>query len=268
MDDESFLLISEEPAAENAEASAPDAAPASPSEQKKTKNAGRARYLLAGVVVLALAAVGAAHLCGLALQGAREKKQTARQAVLAEYNRYLIPVAAIDMEPFDDVTAADPADLVELAVWTVLHGNPDPAAFSHAEDGSLLLPEEMVGQAFADYFGTGVSPQHQTVEGYGYRFVYDESRRAYRIPLSTITPVYTPRVTNAEARGDTLVLTCGFVNAGVYQQDPVSGDLTAPAPDKYMYITLRTADGARYISAVQTAAVPETAAVPPATDAP
>ncbi len=263
MNDEGFILISEEPAdrpAQTKTASAP--------ETGKKKEKSKTLYLIAGVLVLALSVVGVLRLLGLAAGSLQEKKRQAAQEKLSEYNRYLIPVAAVDMEPFDDISAADPARLIELAVWTVLNNNPDPAGFSYAEDGSLLVPVDAVGQAFADYFGVGVAPVHQTVEGYGYRFVYDPARAAYRIPLATITPVYLPRVTNEEERGDTVVLTCGFVNAGLYAQDPVSGELTEPAPDKVMFITLRTAGGARYISAVQTAAVPETAMIPPATEAP
>ena len=263
MNDEGFVLISEEPADRPA-----NAPPAPAPETGKKKEKSKTLYLIAGVLVLALSVVGVLRLLGLAAGSLQEKRKQAEQAKLAEYNRYLIPAAAVDMEPFDDVSAADPARLIELAVWTVLNGSPDPAGFSYAEDGSLLLPVDAVGQAFADYFGVGVVPVHQTVEGYGYRFVYDPARAAYRIPLATITPVYIPRVINAEERGDTVVLTCGFVNAGFYEQDPVSGEPEEPAPDKYMYITLRTAGGARYISAVQTAAVPETAMIPPATDAP
>lgn len=264
MNNDGFILISEEPATERPVET--NAAPAPEPVKKKEKR--RPMYLIAGVLVLALSVVGVVRLLGLAAGSLQEKKRQAEQEKLAEYNRYLIPVAAVDMEPFDDVSAADPARLVELAVWTVLNDSPDPAVFSYAEDGSLLVPVDAVGQAFADYFGVGVLPVHQTVEGYGYQFVYDPANASYRIPLSTITPVYVPRVTDAEERGDTVVLTCGFVNAGVYAQDPVSGALEEPSPDKYMYITLRTAGGARYISAVQTAATPETAVIPPATDAP
>lgn len=227
----------------------------------KKKTGGKALYFIVGVCVIALSVVGAARLVKLAADRLGEKEKQKEQTVAAEYNRFLIPVAAIDMEPFDDISAAKPESLVELAIWSVLGSSPDPAAFSYAADGNLLLPVAAVEQAFARYFGPGVQIVHCTVEGYGYEFLYDAANNAYRIPLTTITPIYTPRVTEVETRGDATVLTCGFVNAGVYEQDPVTGELKAPAPDKYMKITLRSTGGANYLRAVQTAATPESAPI-------
>ena len=250
----------------NAQAGAP-ASPETPQGKKaaaaKAKTGGRALYFIVGVCVIALSVIGAVRLIRLAAERLGENEKQKEQAVAAEYNRFLIPVAAIDMAPFDDVSAAKPESLVELSVWSVLGASPSPGTFSYAEDGSLLLPAATVEQAFARYFGPGAKISHCTVEGYGYEFLYDPANNAYRIPLTTITPIYTPRVTDVETRGDATVLTCGFVNAGVYEQDPVSGDLKAPAPDKYMKITLRGAGGAKYLSAVQTAAAPESAPVAP-----
>lgn len=240
---------------------APEKEPRDAALRKKEKSGGRALYFIVGICVIALSAVGAVRLIRLAADRFKANDLLKQQAVMAEYNRYLIPAAAIDIEPFDDISAAKPETLVELAVWSVLNASPDPTALSYASDGSLLLPAAMVEQAFRSYFGPTVQISHRTVEGYGYEFTYDPAAAAYKIPLTTITPIYTPRVTQVETRGDATVLTCGFVNAGVYEQDPISGDLKAPQPDKYMKITLRGSGTEKYLSAVQTSAAPESAPV-------
>ena len=231
------------------------------SAEAKEKTGRRPLYFIVGVCVLVLSVVGAISLISLTANRFSALKKQKEQEIAAEYNRFLIPVAAIDMTPFDDISTAQPESLVELAVWSVLGSSPDPASFSYAEDGSLLLPVATVEQAFAGYFGPGAQIVHSTVEGYGYEFLYDAANNAYRIPLTTITPIYTPRVTEVEIRGDATVLTCGFVSSGVYEQDPVSGDLKAPAPDKYMKITLRSVGGSNVLSAVQTVAAPESAPI-------
>ena len=223
--------------------------------------AARAAYLIAGICVLALAVVGAAHLIRLSVSHFSEAKKQQSQAVIAEYNRFLSPAAAIDLAPFDDIADADASSLLSLAVWSVLYGDNDPEHFSYADDGSLLLPAADVEAAFSRYFGTSVRVSHGTVEGYGYAFTYDPASAAYRIPLTTITPIYTPRVTAVEPRGNTVVLTCGFVNAAAYERDPATGELVSPEPEKYMRITLHGTEGARWIGAVQNLAAPETAAV-------
>ncbi len=228
---------------------------AAPKEKKAPAPVG---YILVGVLVLALAVVGAAHLVTLAVSHLKENATQREQEEAAVYNGFLTPAAAIDIAPFDDVADADAASLLSLAVWSVLYGENDPGAFSYADDGSPLLPVSLVEQAFTRYFGPTVAIQHGTVEGYGYAFTYDPSKNAYRIPLTTITPIYTPRVTEVVSRGDAVVLTCGFVNAAVYEQDPLTGELKSPEPEKFLKITLRGPENARYISSVQNLDAPET----------
>ena len=229
---------------------------------KKVKITDRIN-LSVGLIVFLLALVGVFGIIRgsfLLIKESREEKKTAQYAA---YNEFLIPAAAIDIQPFDDLSTAKMSELVEMCVWSVLNADADPARFEYS-GGDLMIPEDMVEKEFARFFGDSVKIGHCTVEGYGYEFKYDETAGVYAIPLTTISPTYTPKVEKVEQKGGATVLTCGLVNASVRTLDPVTGELSAPAPDKYIKVTLRKSGSAEYISAIQLSGAPETASTKPA----
>ncbi len=232
------------------------APPPEPEKQKKQKL--KASNLLVGFLVLLLAGFGLYQAGSIAYTHFKNKTQTKQTTENGSLYEYLIPAAAVDLEPFDDVTTAKMSELVEMTVWGVLNSGLDSTQYDYSGD-VLILPQAQVEAAFLHYFGAERTIEHQTVSGYGYQFVYDATARCYNIPLTTITPIYTPRITETVTKGESTVLTVGYLNTGMYAQNPVTGELTAPEPDKYVQITLRSASTGTYISAVRSMGLPETA---------
>ena len=250
----------------NGAQSGPEAYEAPPKKQKKER---RVLNLVTGIVVVLLAAFGVYRLVQMGVEYYKSEREKKAQAEAEAYYSYLIPAAAIDISPFDDITAADMSELVEMSVWSVLNSGLDPTQYVY-EDDELLIPETQVESAFVHFFGTEKSIVHTTVYGYGYEFTYDATNNVYRIPLTTITPLYTPVIESAETKGDAVTLRVGYRNAGLYSKDPLTGTLTAPEPDKYVSVTLRNASTGTYISAVRAEHAPENAvggaATPPASE--
>ena len=234
------------------------APPPEQNEPKKQKQKLKASNLLVGFLVLLLAGFGLYEAGNIAYTHIKNKTQTKQTTENGSLYEYLIPAAAIDLEPFEDVTTAKMSELVEMTVWGVLNSGLDSTQYDYSGD-VLILPQTQVEAAFLHYFGAERTIEHQTVSGYGYRFVYDATARCYNIPLTTITPIYTPRITETVTKGESTVLTVGYLNTGMYAQNPVTGELTAPEPDKYVQITLRSASTGTYISAVRSMGIPETA---------
>ena len=214
---------------------------------------------IVGLIIMLFAVLGVLGLVFLGISAVKDGKEEKRREEFAVYNEYLIPAAAIDIKPFDDITHASMPELVEMSVWSILNSELDPAAYQYS-DGRLVIPAQQVKAEFEHFFGMELPIAHCTVEGYGYEFTYDATNDVYYIPLTTISPIYTPRVTDVEKKGNSLTVTCGLANASLWTQDKLTGEMNAPEPDKYIKVTLRKIGKEMYIGAIQTSGTPETAA--------
>lgn len=178
----------------------------------------------------------------------------------SQYNSYLTPVAAVDPDPFDDITKADGSQLLNVAIWSVLSADSTPDTYTYSE-GYMLIPAADIEAAFVSIFGPEAksSVTHQTVQGYNSTFIYDSVSSVYKIPVTTINPIYTPQVTNVEKSGSSLIITANYLSSESWAKDS-EGNYITPAPDKVMKITLRELQGSYYIGAIQTVSstVPET----------
>lgn len=122
----------------------------------------------------------------------------------------------------------------------------------------MLIPANDVGSAFVSMFGPEVTLTHKTVQGYNCTFEYDTTAKVYKIPVTTIMPIYTPQVTEVKKSGTSLVVTVNYLAAESWAKDD-EGNMISPEPDKVMKITFRELQGSYYISAIQTVSstVPE-----------
>lgn len=227
-------------------------------EKREEKRKRSIPAVLVGLLTIALAIFGVYTLVTMGVEAYKASRTEEERARYAEYYSYLIPAAAIDIEPFEDVTVADMSELVEMSVWSILYSGLDPTVYEYDSD-ELVLPASEVTETFIRYFGSERNIEHSTVQGYGYEFIYDAAADCYKIPLSTITPIYTPVITEVQTVGNSVVLTVGLLNASLYTQDSITGFLTAPEPDKYLRVTLRNTSGGMYMSAVRASGIPEIA---------
>lgn len=228
-------------------------------KQRKHKSTHKAAFPVGSLVII-LAAIGLVTVIVSAVKGidtAIEKNKH-----YEEYNTILAPVVLIDPDTFDDITKADMNQLLEISIWSLLKGDVEPDTFESSENG-LSIPKEAVEEEFIGLFGTEVTPTHQTIEGYGLEFVYDSKTGIYTVPLTGITPIYTPQVVEKTTSSDTVVLTVACLAGDGWEQGE-NGDMVAPTPDKYIKITLREQNDNLYISAIQNTTTPEAITTEPA----
>lgn len=224
------------------------------SEKRKHKGTHKLAFPI-GMLVTILAAIGLVTVVFSAVKGidgAIEKGQK-----LEEYEKMLTPVVLISPDTFDDITKADMSQLVEISIWALLKSDISPDTYESTGDG-LLIPKEDVEAQFVKLFGTEVTPVHSTIEGYGMDFTFDSAKGTYTVPLTGITPIYTPDVINKTTLPNSIVLTVACIAGDGWEQGE-NGEMKAPIPDKYLKITLREKDGAYYISAIQNTSTPEIA---------
>lgn len=213
---------------------------------------------LLGLVVLIFAVIGIVLTAWNSVRYIRSTTDTGSE--FAEYNEYLTPIAAVDPDPFDDITAARQEQLLNAAIWSILSEESTPDTYSYS-GGYMLIPEKDIENAYSAIFGpeTAGSLKHMTVQGYNSTFEYDEAGGFYKIPVTTISPIYTPQVTDVAKSGTALVITVNLLASESWARDD-EGNFVAPEPDKVMKITLRELKGSYYINAIQTVSstTPET----------
>jgi len=213
---------------------------------------------LLGLVVLIFAVIGIVLTVWNSVRYIKSTTETGGE--FAQYNEYLTPIAAVDPDPFDDITAAKQEQLLGAAIWSILSRESTPDTYSYS-GGYMLIPAKDIESVYSSIFGpeSSASLNHMTVQGYNSVFEYDEAGGFYKIPVTTISPIYIPQVTDVSKSGTALVLTVNMLSAESWSRDN-EGNFVAPSPDKVLKITLRELKGSYYLGAIQTVSstTPET----------
>lgn len=206
--------------------------------------------LFVGFAILLLAVVGSVSiiidLSGKVQQSIDEKNE----ALYEEYESFIAPVIMNDPDTFDDVTLADTSQLISITIWSILDGNIEPDKYEYTDSG-MLLPEKEVEEKLQRLFGSEVKFSHTSVDGGGIDFNYSNEKGAYIIPITGVTPIYTPKVIDVSEKSSYIVLTVGYLYSSDWQQDS-KGNMVPPEPSKYMKITLgKNSDTSYYVRAIQ-----------------
>lgn len=212
-----------------------------------------------GIVIVVFALIGVVSVIALSIGGITKLADNSEK--FTEYEKFLSPVVMNDPDPFDDVSKADMSQLLDATIWALMNSNIEPDKYEYAEGdvSGLIVPQKDVEKHFEKLFGSEVKPLHTTIEGGTYTFTYDETRKAYIVPLTGVVPIYIPRVIAQDKKGDSTILTVGYISGDSWDQDE-RGNYISPEPNKYMKITLRD-NGKKgyYISAMQNTETPEIA---------
>ena len=183
-----------------------------------------------GLLVVILAAIGLITVVVAGVKGVDIAIDKTKR--YEEYEKILTPVVLIDPDSFDDVTKAQMSQLMEISIWSLLKNDNAPDNFE-SNDNGLAIPKSAVEEEFIEIFGTEVTPVHGTIEGYGIDFVYDIVSETYTVPLTGVTPIYTPDVVDISKTTDTVVLTVACIAGNAWEQGE-NGEMKAPSPDKYI----------------------------------
>lgn len=174
----------------------------------------------------------------------------------AKYEQMLRPVVMFDPDTFDDLTDAEPTQLLYAAIWSLLEDEKGMSNYSYyqGETIGIQVPQEDIEKAFINLFGNeiDIASMHSQIDMSTYDISYDSALKAYILPITGVDAAYLPKVYSIDKQGSSVILNVGYIGYKAWAD--ISGDqYSAPEPDKYMKITLRERSGGMYISSIQTA---------------
>ena len=227
-------------------------------KQNKKRKTRRTGSFILGLILLLFAAFGiyeAAHIAADKITSLRDGS-----ARSAEYEAFLKPFVVIDPAPFDDISGADPTDLLDASISALIYNSDKINTYDvfEGEITGLLVPQADVEAYFVQLFGNEIAMVHQSVSDSFYNVIYNSERKAYIIPITSVDPLYTPKVYDAEKTGSSVTLTVGYIIGSEWAQLE-RGNYTAPDPAKYMKITLREDGNSYHIGSLRNSEAVETA---------
>jgi hypothetical protein len=232
-------------------------APSAKDERTRRRKGHNGAFFL-GLAVVAFAVFGMITAVSLGVQ--KINSIADNSAKTAEYEKYLEPFVVIDPAPFDDVSGADASVLLDAAISALIYNSDKLNTYDvyEGEVTGLLVPQEDVEGYFVMMFGTEVVPVHADVTDSFYGVMYNSEKKSYIIPITSVNPVYTPKVYSAEKKGSSIILTVGYI-AGTEWAQLAHGQYTAPEPSRFMKITLREDDNGYHIGSLQSTEAVEVA---------
>lgn len=207
---------------------------------------------IVGILVILLVFVGVFSIISNVANRIDSSVKENNAQKYAELEEFIAPIVMYDPDTFDDISMANIEQLISITIWSILDSNPEPDKYEYT-DGGMLMPQSEVEERFQSLFGSEVKWSHRTVDGGGINFSYSESNEAYIIPITGVTPIYTPKMTDISERPSTVILTVGYLASTDWVQDS-DGNMVSPEPSKYMKITLgKNSDESYYVRAIQSA---------------
>lgn len=219
-------------------------------KEETARHNRRLRRQLLGVVLTLLMAVGLVTVVSAGVQGVAalfddtEEKQ--------EFAERLNTLVMLDPVPFGTLDQADPEVLKTAAVWASLataKENGSLELYEHdPDDMSPYLPAVDVDAAAAALYGPDYKIQHGTLQDDNLTFYYDETRKAYKIPVTGQSGMYYPVVEKLQKRNGILRVTVGYMPT--YTTDEF-GLPTSSEPEKYMDYLFEKKDGEWYLAGLE-----------------
>lgn len=225
--------------------------------KKQTQKRKHTGSFVLGFILLAFAVFGIFEAVSLTVNKISDAREGSSKFV--EYEQFLEPFVVIDPTPFDDISSAEPTDLLDAAISAMIYDGETMNTYDvfEGEVTGLLVPQGDVEAYFVRLFGTEIQMTHGGVSDSFYNVVYNSEKKAYIIPITSVDPVYTPKVYDMERTGSSVTLTVGYIIGSEWAQLE-HGKYTAPEPAKYMKITLREDNDGYHIGSLRSSETAQT----------
>lgn len=214
-------------------------------EEKERLRRRRRRQLIGGVLSI-LIVVGLVTVLGGTVKSVSRLFDDSKEK--ESYEKLLTPLVMLDPVPFASLDAADPALLLQAAIWSTIYTE-DLSKYDRDDIGALILPSVDVDKASVRLFGSGYKLTHQTFEASGMIFQYDEENKSYLIPITGTTNTYTPQVEKISSSVKQKIVTVGYLAPATgFSLDGATTDANLPV--KYYDYVFARQDDSYYLTAI------------------
>lgn len=189
------------------------------------------------VLLLAISGIVALMVLGLNLT----ERMFDNTAEKQKFEKIVQPVLMFDPPAFEDVGTLDRFTVLQSALWATMLGE-KRETYAFDPQGNLIVPASDVDVSAAKLLGPQLTLEHQAFSSdFGMVYDYNESTKAYHIPVQAATALYTPRVDEIVKNGDAVELLVAYIPPGTAWNTDITGKKTDPDPHKFMIYKLKKA---------------------------
>lgn len=183
-----------------------DVKTAEPDEEKAEKR--RTAFFVSAVVIIIMAVIGMISTVRFIAKGISDMADNT--ALKNEFARFILPVVANDIAPFEDESEITNSSKVSCSIWNILI-NKDISEYKDSPAGGIFVPEYDVSVSCKELFGADSTMTHQTVGVGDSRFIYDEENHVYTCNKNLRFLNYAPKIIDMTGKNGTYVLTVDYI---------------------------------------------------------
>ncbi len=193
-------------------------------------------FFAAAVIILAFAVIGLVSSIRFVARGISDLADNT--ALKNEFTRFLLPVVANDIAPFEDESEISNASKVSCSIWNILIRR-DTSAYKPSPAGGIYIPEYDIGVSCKEIFGANAELTHQSVGSGESRFVYDEENHVYSCPKDLRFLNYAPKITEMMSDGDDYTLRVDYMPPSLTMAETEDLGITVEADKTLLYTVNR-----------------------------
>lgn len=219
-------------------------------KEETARHNRRLRRQFLGALLTVLMVVGLFTVIGHGVQSVSALFDDTKEK--QEFEARLQNLVMLDPLPFGTLDRADPVVLKTAALWTSVKMAQEDGTLElydrDPDDMSLFLPAVDVDKAAAALYGPDYTVQHGTFQEDSVTYLYDDVRKAYKIPPTGQTGMYSPHVESLKKVKGVLRVTVGYIPT--YATDEFGLPITSE-PEKYMDYLFEKQNGTWYLAAIE-----------------
>ena len=222
------------------------------SKEEQARNHRRRRRQLWGVLICLFVAIGVFTVVKSVKDGIVSLFDQSSEYAL--YEKRLTGMVLFDPLPFDGIENMNDTSLRSAAVWGTVYDILDTeyglSVYTRdPETDMALLPAVEVDAYLSRLVGPSFKLDHHSFEGEDeLTMLYDEARKSYLIPVTSMVGSYAPKVVDIYKRAGQLYVTVGYMSM-TEDVDLTTG--TSLEPTKYMDYVFSSTSGNWYLTGLQ-----------------